>query len=179
MAPPILFESKALTAALALPADERKKIATSLSVGEGIKAAVGTSVVWLPTIAYLNYGKSKYSEFFQKRFNTSAKTAAVIMPIIFAYGMVSEQVNSRLANPTAYASEDSGFVRDLPLYKQVGNYVYHHPFRTVFWMGLPGVVAIYIAEGRDKSLTLSQRIMHTRVLGQFYVISIMIMMLTF
>lgn len=176
MAPPFLYQSDAVTAALAVPAAQRKEIATRVATTEGALAASYTAAVWLPYIAYINYrpNANGMARWFNKRLNTSAKTALTTMPILFAFVIVSEQVTSRLANPDAFARElADGRLSTLPLYQRTANFVYDHPFRVLITLGLPTVTWVYIAKGGDSSLSISQRIMHTRVIGQFSVLAIL------
>ena len=172
MAPPFVYQSSAVTEALKLPANERKSATPLLSFREGLKAASLTALIWLPITSYWRYGNSNTSKFFQSRFNTSSRTAVTIMPILFAFGMVSEQVASRLANPQAFETTISKR-SSLSFPKRAANYAYEHPFKTVFMLGVPAVLAVYISEAQDASLTFSQRLMHTRVIGQFYIITLL------
>lgn len=175
MSPPVVYESDAIKSALSLPVEERRKLVTKISIQQGSWAALQTSAVWLPTMAYLHYGKSGPAKFFQTSLNMSAKTAVTIMPILFAWGMVAEQVATRLANPQMFEHEaDHGFVSTLPLHKRVANYVYDNPIRSLIMMGVPGVIAIFASKGGQNELSMSQRIMHTRVAGQFSVLALLV-----
>lgn len=148
---------------------------TQIATREGSIAAAMTSIVWLPTTAFLAYGNSGPSHFFRTRLNTSARTALVIMPIVFAFGIVSEQVASRMANPEAFAHDiHSGRVSTLSLPKRLANFVHDYPVRTLFMLGVPGVIGIFASKGGQHELSLSQRLMHTRVIGQFTVLSILL-----
>ena len=166
---PFIYNSDAVRQALTLPPEERRQMTTSLAIQEGLKGAGFASAVWLPTIAYLHYGSGRASQLFRTRFNTSARTASTIMPIMFTFGMVSEQVSSRLANPGAYERVSSRNKSTLSFPQQLANWIHDHPFRTVVMIGSPGVLAAFISEG-GQGLPVSQRLMHTRVIGQFWVV---------
>jgi len=169
------LDNDALKAALALPQEERRRMVTKISFQQGTSAAAQVSAVWLPVVAYLNFGSGRPARWFQTRLNVSAKTSVVIMPIIFGFGVVSEQVATRLANPKAFALDiTTGRVSALPPHKKLANYVYDSPIRSLIMLGIPGVLAIFLSKGGQTELSISQRIMHTRVAGQFSILTILV-----
>jgi hypothetical protein len=172
MSPPVVFESDSLKQALALPQEERRKLVTQIAAQQGAIAGLKTALVWTPAVAYLQYGRSGASNWFRTRLNVSGKTAFLIMPIISAFGLVSEQVATRMANPRVFESEIAvGRASALPIHQRMANFVHDNPIRTLIMVGVPGVVAIFLSNGGNPELSLSQRIMHTRVAGQFTVLT--------
>lgn len=174
MAPVILYQSEALSAALKLPAEERKKQVGTISFMEGAKAGAVGSLFWLPVTYYLSQGKSGAGKWFQTRLNNSGRTAVVIMPPIFVFGLVSEQVASRLGNPMVFDQIIAAKATQLPMHKRLANFVYDHPFQWILTLGVPTLFTTYLVKGADHSLSPSQRIMHTRVIAQFSVLSILL-----
>lgn len=59
------------------------------------------------------------------------------------------------------------------------NYVYDHPFQMVVTLSLPLVGAILKKNMELKNLTFSQKIMHTRVIGQAGVLSVLLVTMAF
>jgi hypothetical protein len=177
---PVVYNSDAINAALALPQEERRRLVTKIAAQQGAIAAAQASLGWVPVVTYLLNAKSEPALWFQTRLNTSAKTAATIMPIIFAFGMVSEQVATRLANPQAFVSDVStGRVSALPVHKRLANFVYDHPINSLIMAGVPAVLTIFMSKSGQTELSLSQRIMHTRVAGQFTVLMTLVSVMGF
>jgi hypothetical protein len=168
MAPLFLYQSEKLHAALNLSADERRAQVTSLSISEGVKSGAIAACVWLPMTA-LMYAKGNW---FRNRLNASGRTAVVIMPPVFVFGFVSEQVASRLGNPEAFKEElMESRTSTLPIHKRYANFVHDHPFQNIAMISLPALVSVYLFKGTDHSLSFSQRIMHTRVLAQLFTVT--------
>jgi hypothetical protein len=175
MAPPVVYQSDAINHALSLPIEDRKAMVTKISIQQGAFAATQVAAVWLPAITYLSYGKARPAKFFQTGLNASAKTAFTIMPIVMGFGLVSEQVASRLANPQAFEAELShGRVSSLSVPKRLANFFLDSPMKALIMIGVPGVLGIFLAKGGQSELSFSQRIMHTRVMGQFSVLAVLV-----
>ena len=98
------WDSKELEAVLALPREERKRMVSATATKEGLKAAISAAVVWTPVCALLKY-RTPPTSFFNSKLNTSARTAVLISAPLLAFGIVSEQVASRLGNPEAYLNQ--------------------------------------------------------------------------
>lgn len=154
---------------------ERKKNVTMIALKSGLQAAATVAAVSIPAVLLLN----RYNPRFQTMLGVSGKTATAFMPPLFTMALVSEQVSSRLANPEAYTRyfKRQQEKSSMPFYKRAALYVHDRPFHTVAYLGIPAVAGIFILKGRDTHFTLSQRLMNTRVLGQFSVIVICMMTL--
>lgn len=170
MAPTIQYESEKLQEALNLPASERKKIVSQMAIDGGLKSAAYFSAFWWPTLAYLKLQKPQH--FFNTKMNVSARTAVAIMPPVLIFTFVSEQIASRLANPNAFL-KDIHRRSTLPPWKQYANFVADHPFENLFISSVPLIAYIFKNKLNEEALSLSQRIMHTRVLGQFSVLTLL------
>lgn len=67
--------------------------------------------------------------------------------------------------------------RSLPLWQQALNFVYDNPVQTWGLLVVPAYGAIFLNESRNPltaSMPLSQRILHTRVFGQFTALSTLV-----
>jgi len=175
MPPPVVYNSETLNLALELPAEERRRTVTKIAVQQGLSGAAKVAAVWIPAVTYLRYGNSGVSRWFNTGLNVSGKTAVVIMPILLGFGIISEQVATRLANPQAFAADlSTGRVSALAPHQRMANYLYDNPMKTLVMLGTPTVLTIFLSKGGQTELTLSQRLMQTRVLGQFSVLAILI-----
>ncbi|KAH9256656.1 hypothetical protein BASA81_005160 [Batrachochytrium salamandrivorans] len=175
MAPIFLYQSEALSAALRLPQEERKKQVATVSATEGVKGMSFFLIPWLPTVYHLAKGSSGPAKWFQTNLNNSGRTAVTIMPPIFMFGLISEQVASRLGNPLVFDQEVvAGKASQLSMPKRLANFVYDHPFQWIVGLATPALFATYLAKGTDHSLSLSQRVMHTRVIAQFSTVCILL-----
>lgn len=169
----VTIQMDSIGEALELTPAERKKKVTSISLQTGLEAALKVSLFSVPTILAL----TKYYKPFTRSVGVSGRTALAITPPLFAFGLVSEQVASRLATPDSYES----YVRaerqssTIALHHQVANYIYFHPFKVIFGLGVPTVAGIFMIKGgeSDGHLKFSQRIMHTRVIGQASILTIL------
>ena len=155
--------------ALTWTAEERKEKVHRVAMNAGLAAAFKTSLFSVPAVLLL----SRYSPVF-KKLNVSAKTALAISPPIFLFAFFSDHVAARLANPYGfekYVNEQREH-SELPTYQRVANYIYFNPFKSLVFMSMPVVTGIFLT--RDaQNLKFSQRLMHTRVMGQFSVLAIL------
>ena len=82
----------------------------------------------------------------------------------------------QLASLYQESVESSGvcIVPQLMWYHHVGNYTAQYPFRVLAAIAIPSVAYIFYGRTEQQHLQLSQKIMHTRVLGQFATISLLL-----
>mmetsp|Transcript_17200 Transcript_17200/g.25478 ORF Transcript_17200/g.25478 Transcript_17200/m.25478 type:complete len:200 (-) Transcript_17200:63-662(-) len=106
----------------------------------------------------------KYSPWFRKSTGTSSRTATMLMPAVFVFAFVSEQTASRLAHPEAY--ERFKDIKQEPFLLRMKRTVDESPAQFLAMAALPAVGGIFYLNGRNTHLTFSQRVMHTRVMGQ-------------
>jgi len=175
MSPPVVYESEAVKQAIAMPIEERRKMVTKIATQQGASAAAQAALVWTPAILYLANGNAGPCKWFQSRMNAQAKTAFWVMPILGIFGLVSEQVATHMANPGAFENEvASGRVSTLSPPKRFANFVLDHPIRVLIMVGVPAVLSLFLSKSGQKELSLSQKIMHTRVAGQFSVLATLV-----
>lgn len=125
-----------------------------------------------------------------KRFNEitsiSAKASFPVMAAIGTFSFSYEMtVNDAQRNPERYGLAGHGTAvaapkqSTLPLHHRMLNYCYDHPFQLVSAVGLPFAGMILNQQMALKHLTLSQKIMHSRVLAQGGVLTILLSTMAF
>jgi phosphoribosylformylglycinamidine (FGAM) synthase PurS component len=72
------------------------------------------------------------------------------------------------------ASSGVCIVPQMYWYHHVANYTAQYPFRVLSAIAIPSVAYIFYGRTEQQHLQLSQKIMHTRVLGQFTTISLLL-----
>mmetsp|Transcript_21315 Transcript_21315/g.41790 ORF Transcript_21315/g.41790 Transcript_21315/m.41790 type:complete len:188 (-) Transcript_21315:316-879(-) len=166
-----IFESQIAADAIQnLTPEERKKNVEWISLKAGMKVFAITGAISTPTVL----GLLKYSPWFRKSTGTSGRVATAFIPPLFAFALVSEQTASRLAHPEAYESYiNNNPTATKPLHERLSSMIDTNPAGFLAAVGVPVVAGIFVLNGRDTSLTLSQRIMHTRVMGQASVLAIL------
>jgi hypothetical protein len=164
---PYVYDNASLQKAMSMSAEERKSMVTTIATREGVFAGTLTLAGWGGTLLLLK----RANVFPNLRLNASAKTGILIMPPLLVFSLVSEQIASRMANPGAFAQYvTEKKVSALPPHQRIANFVLHEPYKILFGGGIAAVALIFTNKSRDTGLTLSQRIMHTRVLAQFSVL---------
>jgi len=167
------WESKEVDEALKLSREERQRKVTSIATQQGMQAALEAGLFWTPIWLGFKY-LTPPTSFFNSKLSTSAKTATLISVPLFAFGAVSEQVASRLANPDAYHHEVIKKQRTtLNLYKRFANYTLEKPFSLIIMSSIPVIGMIAWHNKNQSALSVSQMIMHTRVIGQFSILVIL------
>lgn len=125
-----------------------------------------------------------------KRFNEitsiSAKASFPIMAGIGIFSFVYEMtVNEAQRYPERYGLAPGVVAAEqkkkstMPFHHKVINYCYDHPFQLVSVIGMPFAAAILKQQMELKHLTLSQKIMHSRVFAQGGVLTILLTTMAF
>ncbi|KAH9256124.1 hypothetical protein BASA81_005900 [Batrachochytrium salamandrivorans] len=168
-----IYHSKSFRQTQILDPTERRRHVSHVATEEGIKAAIVTSLFWMPPSVYLMFGTSPLSQRIQQRFhNGSVRAGFVMLPMLFAFLYESSEVAIVLGghkhgsplDPTAKAEPSR-----LPMYQRGANLVLDHPMRLLVLLGIPTVLTSFHLRQMEPSLTLSQRLMHTRVIAQFQI----------
>lgn len=82
---------------------------------------------------------------------------------------------SSLANPDAYRREvEVHPSTHIAMHKRMANYYYTNPFTVLAAAGVVAVGTIFSSKSSMNSLSFSQRVMQTRVQGQFTVVTILL-----
>ena len=134
--------------------------------------------VSLATFGSLAYAANVLTPFFRTRLNVSGKLASVVMPTIGITAFTMERHIIYCKNHKQEFLDDYlGFeapiedveVKPLALWKRGANFIYRYPFYTLGVTGTIMVGSIYTAQ--PSHLSFTQKVFHSRVLGQFSVIA--------
>ena len=146
----------------------------AISLGEGIKygLATGTAVGAATIVAHFKHAK------FGAMKNLSVKTAIPLMAGLFIFSLKFEKVmydcNRNPADWGLAEYVEKGVVTKMPFHHRVANAVYDHPYYLIAATGLPFAGMILSKQLQMKHLTLSQKIMHTRVFAQAGVLTLLL-----
>lgn len=160
-------------------AEIRKERITSLAMGEAVKYGIGSAVVVGAATVLAAYRNKSFNRFM----SVSAKTSFPVMAGLgmFAYKFETVQTDA-LFNPERWGlAEDlnKAVITKMPFHHQALNYLYDHPFYFVSAMGVPFAGYILKEQLKLKHLTLSQKIMHSRVFAQGGVLCILLATMAF
>ncbi|RYH13504.1 hypothetical protein EON65_35510 [archaeon] len=120
-----------------------------------------------------------------KRFNdlttTSIRTSLPVMAGLGMWGFAYEGTAiDAQRHPEKYGIHDMVPLQHqqeplkLPRYQRFMNYVYDHPFQLITALSIPFAGGILYTQMGQQHLTISQRIMHSRVFAQAGVLSILL-----
>jgi hypothetical protein len=158
---------------------KRKDRIMSIALGEGIKyGVVGFCVAGVGTLA----ATLRYPNF--KRFmSVSAKASLPVMSGIGLFGYKFEIVmHDAMLHPENWGLAEyikTGKVSTLPIHHKVLNALYDNPFTLVAGLGVPFAATVLSQQLKLKHLTLSQKIMQTRVYAQGGIIAILLVVMMF
>ncbi|OQS02127.1 hypothetical protein THRCLA_05480 [Thraustotheca clavata] len=150
--------------------ESKRDIITANSLAVGLQASAVSSLA----MGAIVYAANQVSPTFRNRLGLSGKIGFVAMAGLGSFFIAGEQdLLKGSRNPDAYIAdlegkkaEQSQQKSSLSLPKQVANYVYDNPFRTLAMTATPLVAAIYWDQSRNAHIQVSQKIMHTRIYGQ-------------
>lgn len=106
----------------------------------------------------------------------------VTMAAFFGFMIANEQVISHANSaPTEFIARAMGKHRNvatqsssgglkLMWHESVLNAVYDSPFKTVAAFSVPAIAGLFAHQNQNAAIKFSQKVMHTRVLGQGYVV---------
>jgi len=135
------------------------------------------------------FAASKLNPSFNRYMGISAKTSIPVMIALFVGGVKFElKLHEVNRNPEKYGFvsaaggyEDKVIPKSstLSLPKRTLNFLHDHPFQLVAALGIPFVGAIASQQMKLTHLTISQRVMHSRVIGQAGVVTIAMSVMAF
>ena len=175
-----------MATAFTTPAREAKKekilnMASWQATQDGILAS---TIVGLATLAATYKSKR-----FDKMTSISAK---VSFPVMAGLGVWSYRYESISLDAMKYPEKWGIYEDDLkaelaqrkpfssiPFHHKVLNYVYDHPFQLIAGLGVPLAAGILDSQKHNTHLTISQKIMHSRVFAQAGVITILLVTMGF
>ena len=166
---PYVHQSEQIKKALSLPDEERKRIVTRLAVAEGTNSFLWTLAGWGGVLGALHY--NGYLTKFPVMRSAGPRTLALITPPVIVFTFVSEQVTTRLARPEAFAyALQEKQASQLPPHQRLANFFYYNPYKIMMGVGVGGVAGLYYQASKNPELSVSQRVLHTRVMAQFSVL---------
>ena len=102
-------------------------------------------------------------------------TQCTSLPTAAVHGQSEVGDGSGSSEGPGATRSDRNVVRGgLKLHHHAANWVFDHPFHILVGASLPVVGSIYYGQSDLKHLKLSQKVMHTRVMGQLSVLSILL-----
>lgn len=144
------------------------------------------------------YAANQLSKSFRTHLGISGKVAMVVIPSFGVFTLMSElTLFDARDNPEKYGLEQptgpvlagsspgalkAGNVvigEDLKFHHRAANYLYDHPFHLLASLAVPVVGGIFYSQSGHSHLKLSQKIMHTRVLGQTSVLAMLLSIMYF
>jgi hypothetical protein len=144
-------------------------------------AGTGGSIVLAGTLY-----ASKYNQSFSKYMSVSAKTSLPVMTALFLFGLQYElKLYDVLRHPKKYGVDGSSIQKtvvkpsSMPFHHQAMNYFHDHPFVLISSVSFPFVGSVLYQQMQIKHLTISQRILASRVIGQAGVLVIALSVIGF
>lgn len=161
----------------------KKKRTMEIAMNSAIVTATGGGITALAATAYL----TKFNANFNKYMSISAKTSLPVMTVLFLFSLQYElKMHDVQINPKKYGIDAKNHTMlepvaptTLPIHHRLMNYFHDHPFSMIAGMGIPFVGYILKEQMKLKHITFSQRLLHTRVFGQFGVITIAMTVMAF
>lgn len=152
---------------------------SAIAMGEAIKYSVGTAVA----VGGLTAGASLYNKNFNRFMSISAKTSLPIMASLGIFSFKYEMVqHDAIRNPERWGLKEyasTGKFSRMPAHHQILNFIYDRPFHMVAGLGMPLAGVLLYKNLQLTHLTLSQKIMHTRVYAQAGVLTILLLTMAF
>lgn len=158
-----------------------KERTLSICLGEAIKYTTVTGAVSTAGVLYM----LQYRPWFKKSTNVSVRVAIPTMVALFTFGlsfeltMVAAQRHPERWGLAPSPDNSKKVPLVIPFHHWVMNRVYDHPWVTMTVLGAPLAGLILNTQLKLKHLTLSQRIMHTRVFAQAGILTIALTTLGF
>eukprot|EP00516_Mucochytrium_quahogii_P009047 CAMPEP_0203767104 /NCGR_PEP_ID=MMETSP0099_2-20121227/803_1 /ASSEMBLY_ACC=CAM_ASM_000209 /TAXON_ID=96639 /ORGANISM=" , Strain NY0313808BC1" /LENGTH=210 /DNA_ID=CAMNT_0050663559 /DNA_START=227 /DNA_END=859 /DNA_ORIENTATION=- len=149
----------------------RLENAVQESVIVGMKAFVATGIVSSGT----TYWALQRFPKFASSLGTSGRVAVAFMPALFAFTFASETMASKRAHPDAYLPQEdtSTNSKHAPVASTGFFFSNISPLKGLMMVGIPLVGGVFYLNGRNSHLTFSQRVMHTRVMGQASILALL------
>jgi hypothetical protein len=166
-----------------LPPEEiKKRRILALAFGEANKYGIGAFAIAAAATAAGIYKSKKFNQFT----SVSAKASLPIMAGLalwsFKYEMV---IHDAKMHPENWGLNDEALIHHakshthLPIHHAAMNYIYDHPFQLVAALGVPLAATILHQQKYNPHLTLSQKIMHSRVFAQGGILAILLSTMAF
>ena len=169
-----------MTARIAVPegnpmsaSDWKRERIQGIAMGEGIK--------WGTAALVLGGGGTAAATMFNKNFarfmSISAKTSIPVMFGLFVFSIKFEHTISAATRfPENFGLTDEAIIKRkvsmMPIHHSIMNSLYDHPFAFILATGGPFAGFVLSQQMKLKHLTISQRVMHSRVIAQAGIITL-------
>ena len=144
-----------------------------IAISEGLKWGTGAMVVsGAGTVAATMYSKN-----FAKFMSISAKTSIPMMFGLFVFSIKFEHtISAATRSPEDFGLSDEAVIQRkvsmMPIHHSIMNSLYDHPFIFIAATGGPFAGYVLSQQMKLKHLTISQRVMHSRVIAQAGIITL-------
>jgi len=157
----------------------RKERILQLAMGEGITWGLGAAFLGTLGVSVLSFTQPRF-----RALQISTKVSGPAMVGLGFFSLKYEHAVSRLrreADREGLSSADirEGRVSSMPVHHKVLNYMYDHPFGLIVGFGLPFAGSVLYTQMQLKHITVSQRVMHSRVFAQGGIISMALVTMAF
>lgn len=164
----------------AVEREVRKEKVLAVASMEALKSAATVGVIATASTIAAVYKSKK----FDKATSLSAKIAIPLMATLAMWSFKYEVViKDAIIYPERYGIVDGPVevapVSKLPVHHRAMNYIYDHPFQFIAGLGVPLASSILYQQRHNTHLTLSQKIMHSRVFAQGGVLAILLTTMAF
>jgi len=176
----VRFETNTASSNVGLGDSVRRQQVMDISMWEATKWTVATTAISAVGTVLATYRYKNFNKFT----STSIKLAIPTMTLVGTFSFVFETtMTDVMLNPAKYGLSNqpqiAAKVSKLPLHHRFMNYIYDHPFQMIASLGVPLAAGILSSQMHNTHLTLSQKIMHSRVFAQGGVLSILLSTMAF
>ena len=157
----------------------RKERILQLAMGEGITWGLGAAALGAAAVSVLSFTRPSF-----KALQISTRVSAPAMLGLGLFSLKYEHAVSRLkreADREGLSSADiqRGTVSSMPVHHRVMNAMYDHPFGLILGFGVPFAGSVLYTQMQLKHITVSQRVMHSRVFAQGGIIAMALTTMAF
>jgi len=157
----------------------RKERILQLAMGEGLTWGTGAAIFGTLGVSVLSFTHPRL-----KALQISTKVSLPAMLGLGFFSLKYEHAVSRLrreADREGLSSADiqEGRVSTMPVHHKVMNFMYDHPFGLIAGFGIPFAGRVLYTQMQLKHITISQRVMHSRVFAQGGILSMALMTMAF
>jgi hypothetical protein len=161
----------------------KKDIVSGIAMTEAIKWSIGATIIGGGLTALAIARSKKFDRFMSVSAKTSIPVMAGLGMFAFRYEITQHDC---LQHPEKYPQlRDANYVAEkvvvttMPIHHRAINYLYDNPFSFIAGVGVPMAGGILYQNMKLTHLTLSQKIMHSRVIAQGGVLLILLSTMAF
>jgi hypothetical protein len=157
----------------------RKERILQLAMGEGLTWGLSAAVAGFVGVSVLSFTNPKF-----RALQISTRVSAPAMLTLGFFSLKYEHAVSRLRREAdreglSNADIQKGHVSTMPVHHMMMNMLYDHPFGLILGVGLPFAGTVFYKQMQLKHITVSQRVMHSRVFAQGGILAIALTTMAF